>query len=291
MSNQSVFYQLRNNYHIKLCENVLGSRGEAKGLNIADTSSKSSRKLARAMVDRMGHTLCESPPVGQTAGTLFGKITAEYVQNAFRELQHLRPGKWIYSSTGASNIAVFDQYRHLFEIKKVLDENPAVKAALGGDYVVSPDIIIARKPVNDDEINKHAKLLEPNDDPVSTLTPFRLSNQTGPEYAIIHASISCKWTMRSDRAQNTRTEALNLIRNRKGNTPHIMAVTLEPLPTRLASIAMGTGDVDCTYHGALHELVEAAKESELDDQLEMLQTMIEGRRIRDISDLPFDLSV
>lgn len=31
-----------------------------------------------------------------------------------------------------------------------------------------------------------------------------------------HASISAKFTMRSDRAQNSRTEALNLIRNRKG---------------------------------------------------------------------------
>lgn len=291
MKNQSVFYQLRKDYHKNLCIDVLGNRSSNKGVNIADSSSPSSRKLARAMVDRMGHKLCESPPVGQTAGTLFGKITAEYIQRAFQELQHLRPGNWIYSSTGASSIAVFDQYRHLFEIKKVLDENPAVKAALGGDYVVSPDIIIARKPVNDDEINQNAKLLGPHDDPVSTLTPFRLSNQAEPGCAIIHASISCKWTMRSDRAQNTRTEALNLIRNRKGNAPHIVAVTLEPLPTRLASIAMGTGDVDCTYHGALHELVEAAKESGLDDQLEMLQTMINGRRIRDISDLPFDLSV
>ncbi|MBN1975836.1 MAG: restriction endonuclease, partial [Anaerolineae bacterium] len=33
--------------------------------------------------------------------------------------------------------------------------------------------------------------------------------------------MSCKWTIRSDRGQNPRTEVLNLIRNRKGHLPHI----------------------------------------------------------------------
>lgn len=110
------------------------------------------------------------------------------------------------------------------------------------------------------------------------------------EKSILHASISCKWTIRSDRAQNTRTEALNLIRNRKGKVPIVVAVTFEPLPTRIASIALGTGDLDCTYHGALHELLEAVEEAGSEDQKEMLDTLVQGRRLRDISDLPFDLA-
>ena len=92
------------------------------------------------------------------------------------------------------------------------------------------------------------------------------------------------------RAQNTRTEALNLIRNRKGRTPHVVAVTLEPLPGRLASIAMGTGDVDCTYHAALNELMLAAADSDFADAYELLQTLVSGRRLRDIGDLPLDLA-
>ena len=112
---------------------------------------------------------------------------------------------------------------------------------------------------------------------------------------ILHASVSAKWTMRSDRAQNSRTEALNLIRNRKGNLPHIMVVTNEPLPSRLASLALGTGDIDCLYHCALYELVEAVRdfgtESGRDDILESLENLIEGKRLKDISDLPLDLSV
>jgi len=50
---------------------------------------------------------------------------------------------------------------------------------------------------------------------IAHLTPLRKKNRA-PETLILHASISCKWTIRSDRSQNTRTEALNLIRNRRG---------------------------------------------------------------------------
>jgi hypothetical protein len=122
------------------------------------------------------------------------------------------------------------------------------------------------------------------------LTPLRKVNRSSPRL-ILHASISCKWTIRSDRAQNIRTEALNLIRNRKGHIPHVNVVTAEPLPTRLASLALGTGDLDCVYHFALPELEEAVKEIDNEDQWEVLQGMINGRRLRDISDLPFDLAI
>ena len=40
---------------------------------------------------------------------------------------------------------------------------------------------------------------------------------------------------------------------------------------------------------ALHELEIAVKNNE--DQQEMLHTLIDGKRLRDISDLPFDLAV
>ncbi|MEI2422248.1 NgoMIV family type II restriction endonuclease, partial [Arthrospira platensis SPKY2] len=105
------------------------------------------------------------------------------------------------------------------------------------DYLVTPDIIIARQSLSDGQINASQEILS---DAVAHATPLRRTNQS---HAILHASISCKWSIRSDRAQNTRTEALNLIRNRKGHTPHIVVVTAEPMPSRLASLALGTGDL------------------------------------------------
>ena len=74
--------------------------------------------------------------------------------------------------------------------------------------------------------------------------------------------------------------------------PHIVAVTAEPLPMRIASLALGTGDLDCVYHFALDELREVCESLPgCADQAEMLATMIQGDRLRDISDLPFDLAV
>ena len=52
---------------------------------------------------------------------------------------------------------------------------------------------------------------------------------------------------------------------------------------------MGTGDIDCVYHFALDELQKAVKELKYDEDL--LTAMIEGKRLRDISDLPLDLAI
>ena len=101
----------------------------------------------------------------------------------------------------------------------------------------------------------------------------------------------CKWTLRSDRAQNARSEALNLIRNRKGHLPHIAVITAEPLPSRLASIALGTGDIDCVYRFALYELQEAVAAGGWEDAQDMLAVMVDGARLKDISDLPLDMAV
>ena len=84
---------------------------------------------------------------------------------------------------------------------------------------------------------------------------------------------------------------LNLIRNRKGHLPHIVVVTAEPIPNRLASLALGTGDIDCVYHFALYELIRAVKEVGSEDAVETLETLVQGKQLKDISNLPLDLAV
>lgn len=163
--------------------------------------------------------------------------------------------------------------------------NTKLSTALGNDYVVAPDVIIYRDLYEDEELNTPIELV---DDASALKADLRKKNGGKP---VLHASVSAKWTMRSDRAQNSRTEALNLIRNRKGNLPHIVVVTGEPAPSRLASLALGTGDIDCMYHFALYELVEAVQELANDDTLNLLTGLIDGKRLKDISDLPLDLSV
>lgn len=83
---------------------------------------------------------------------------------------------------------------------------------------------------------------------------------------------------------------MNLIKNRKGHTPRIVLMTAEPMLSRIASAAMGTGEIDCVYHFALNELMAAVKESGDEGSQDILNTMLEGSRLRDFTDLPFDLA-
>jgi len=278
--------ELRNNYHRSICLDII--RAPKNYPNFADGSNRSSCAIAWNIVKRLNLPLGDDQLSEQAAGGRFERITLEFIQSAFAMLANLRPGDWHYSTTQTA-ITGFEQYEHLAYLGAIISRDKYLASILGGDYIVKPDIIIGRVPVSDNYINQN-QLIISAEEQVASLTPIRSNNRSNSKL-ILHASISCKWTIRSDRSQNTRTEALNLIRNRKGPLPHIVAITAEPLPTRIASLALGTGDLDCVYHFALPELKQAIIDNHNEDQLDMLISMIEGRRLRDISDLPFDLAI
>ncbi len=282
--------QLRSAYHRALCEQVLcvNQLRENGGYpNLADGSNRSSVQIAWGIAERLGCPLRVERLSPQAAGRRFEACTCEFLRGSFELLQHVRPGTWHYST--ASRISAYDQYAHLSDLEILVAEKGELATILGTDYVVQADILIARRALTDAEINARDQIVDEHL-PVARHTPLRQSNLSIPR-DILHASISCKWTLRSDRGQNARTEALNLVRLRKGNLPHIVAVTAEPLPTRIASLALGTGDLDCVYHVALHELESTLHALDNVDQADMLGVLVDGRRLRDISDLPFDLAV
>lgn len=284
---KALFAEERRKYHESLLrEGVLTIDDKGVPSN-ADKSSKLSISIALGIANRlMAET--HDKAVGQTSGARFEQLNMEFLINTFPKLQNLRPGSWKVAKLGnrsAIKTSSFAQYEHLEYLNRLTAYDRKLAASMGNDYMVAPDVVIYRETVADEEIN-HAQCIV--DDTVSKMADLRRKNGGLP---ILHASISAKWTMRSDRAQNSRTEALNLIRNRKGNLPHIVVVTGEPMPARIASLALGTGDIDCVYHFALYELVEAVKEIGAEDAIETLSILIEGRRLKDISDLPLDLSV
>lgn len=290
--------ELRRDYHREIVKHIVRVSNAVKGgkdyPNFADGSLVSSIDIAWGILHRIqaGDELAPDNVPGQRAGRKFEDITKSYLQRSVGLLQHLRPGEWSYAAEKSlTEISRFDQYHHLAHLAQALHDDPGLAAALGAnsDYLITPDIVITRQPVSDEAINLNEFVVESWAN-LARYTRLRAANHE-PILPILHASISCKWTIRSDRAQNTRAEALNLIRNRKGRLPHIVAVTAEPLPTRLASIALGTGDLDCVYHFALHEMIETLKDLNKIDQLDMLDTMLQGNRLRDISDLPFDLAI
>jgi hypothetical protein len=281
------FLEARRGYHAALLAKVL-TRNEKGIPSNADGSQKSSTDLANGILVRLGAETTSARLAGQMSGNEFEAVTCAFITETFLKLGHLRPGDWAVqrvSGRGGSPLSQFEQYAHLLALKEAAGKNPQLAAALGNDYTITPDIVILRRPESDANINKPLKLVN---EKVTLRASLRASNGGQP---ILHASISCKWTIRSDRAQNARSEALNLIRNRKGSVPHIAVVTGEPSPSRLASLAIGTGDIDCVYHFALPELLEAVGEIGSDEARDLMATMTVGKRLRDISDLPLDLAV
>ena len=290
MKSKIVFAEARRALHKALvARNILSFDSSGVASN-ADRKNDFSCAIAKRIAAELGaHTIAKKEK-GQTAGAGFEGAVAEFVAATFPRLQNLRPGNWNVARLGNKSkikTADFAQYEHLFYLAEAVRDNPKLQAALGNDYLVSPDIIVSRGLCEDSEINELDSFV---DGTLCKKADLRKSNG-GKD--ILHASISAKWTMRSDRAQNSRTEALNLMRDRKGRVPHIMVVTAEPSPSRIASLALGTGDIDCVYHFALYELLDAVGKCSSRSRGEamiLLNNMIDGKRLKDISDLPLDLA-
>lgn len=275
--------RVRKAFHAKLSEQALTI--DASGIvSLADKDSAASRAISSALFS----LVVKSPKTGlkikgQSAGKLFESAVEDFVSASILMTRHLRPGSYEVFRTGS--ITAFQQFEHLSVIDSLAKSNAELRAAIGSDYLVKPDVFVGRWPEPDEIINQQKTLI---DGALTKASGLRRANRSKP---LLTASISCKWTLRSDRAQNARTEALNLLKNRKGSTPTICIVTAEPMPSRLASLAFGTGEIDMVYHFALPELRAAVVQTGDETSLELLDMMIQGDRLRDVSDLTLDLAV
>jgi hypothetical protein len=298
----SVIARARDDLHRRMLnEGVLGLRPHRPGstaprvVNIADTDNTASKRvsvlLGQVLCEKYGVNELRNAAVTEGAGSSFEGLVRDYLEACLAALpSDAKP--WTVRVGGA--ISEFAQYHHLQELSRLSDEHEALRIHLGGDYLIRPDILVIRQPIGDPAFGEG---VVDKRDGVARATFLRLVNSAdSAALPLLHASVSCKWTLRSDRAQNARTEALNLIRNRKGRVPAITVVTAEPMPSRLASLADGTGDVDRVYHVALYEL-QAAIEAFVAEYPGMMRwrndlaRMIRGLRLADISDLAFDLLI
>ncbi|MFI0238985.1 NgoMIV family type II restriction endonuclease [Streptomyces sp. NPDC016845] len=86
-----------------------------------------------------------------------------------------------------------------------------------------------------------------------------IENKVDPSTPLQHllAGFSLKWTLRTDRAQDCRSQGAKMAALRRGRMPHFATVTMEPRPSMLALLGRGSGDVDCVYHLHLPALTEA----------------------------------
>jgi hypothetical protein len=281
----------RRRLHEELCRSEVVTLTDDV-VSFSDSNNALSRKISLGICKllHVAPRTLQKKLSGQTLGERTERCVAEYLRRTFPKLQHLRPGSWTVTQSTRNGIADFEQYEHLSMLQAAARRDAALAVALGNDYIIKPDVLMVRNPEPDSHINAFEYLV---DETVATRSALRAANNPTP---ILHASVSTKLTLRSDRAQNARTESLNLLRNRKGRAPHIVVVTAEPLPSRLASLALGTGDIDCVYHLFLRELIAvvddlAANSPDAADTKGLLDIMLQGRRLKDVTDLPLDLAV
>jgi len=279
----------RTAFHQRLISESTLSLSDTGVASNADGSQKTSRAIAAHVAAALGARSDIIKLGGQTAGNQFEVAVTAFLAETFNAFQMLRPGRWtveqVGGQRGTNHVAKYEPFRHLGELASAIHAQRQLASVLGNSYDISPDVLVLREPESDELINRGRPLV---DEVTGRGAIIRSANQ---EHRILHAVVSCKWTLRSDRAQNARSEALNVIRNRKGRTPHIVVVTAEPTPSRLASLALGTGDLDMVYHFALPELQAAVASCNNDEAQAMLDTLVSGKRLRDIADLPLDLTV
>jgi hypothetical protein len=225
--------------------------------NIADIASVQSTTIAAHLFAQLGVSE-EVPFTGQIAGVLL----EEGVRTHFAQvLPSLAPDRtWIVERRLL--ITAYEQYEHLARLDALVanDQTNTLSTEIGRDYMVRPDVTVGIE-------------------------------RPGHIHPQLHAAISCKFTIRSDRVQNIRHEGVILTRHRRGRQPHIVTVTSEPLPTRLAAIARGTGEVDAVYHVCLPELITAVNDVGIADQQNALAEIIGQNRLFDIGVLANELVV
>jgi hypothetical protein len=221
--------------------------------NTADGSSAQSVAIANRVLELLG--ISGEAPGGQTAGTALEVGVQQFLAVDLPQRQPNR--SWVVRKGGA--ISEFEQYAHLARLDALISEHADLRVEIGQDYLISPDVTV--------------------------------SFDAGFPRPLLHAAVSCKFSIRSDRVQNIRHEGVAMIRHRRGRQPHIVTVTSEPLPSRLAAICRGTGEVDAVYHVCLPELEQAVADVGNDDQRDDLSESVKQGRLYDIRTLGQHLAI
>lgn len=105
-------------------------------------------------------------------------------------------------------------------------------------------------------------------------------------------ALSCKWSLRTDRAQDCVSQGSKLVAQRRGRMPHFAVVTIETRPAMLKILADGSGAVDYVYHldlpalvRTIHEESKLRKNPQSWSPLLTFNRIVRQGRLRDFDDL------
>ncbi|MBV1853952.1 NgoMIV family type II restriction endonuclease [Catellatospora tritici] len=226
----------------KLCLKLFG---HAHAPNIADATSAVSTRIAGIAYDMLKISKTdaadlskadesaedEEPGTAKPRGKSSGIALERLIRDDLATVLAAGASERGWTVECGRKASSYRQFSHLDALQELFVKQPELRAAVGQDYQVQTDVCVG----------------------------LPAGGPAGGE--LLHAAVSSKWSLRSDRAQNVRHEFGMLVRNRRGRLPHLVLVTAEPLPTRLLSIARGTGEIDAVYHLLFHEIAQGVQTS------------------------------
>ncbi len=280
--------QLRSEFHANLCAAMPGY--EADQRVSPNTAVDNAVALTESILEKIMHERSNKPKSSDIANSILMRYTLQFLRDAFDEIGiNGLNGSFLSVNDAIKSMIRFDDYKAVTKLVKHLNRDASLRRTIGGDYLITPDLTVAKKLSNTIGFcadNAHIPAAEVDSQAIKHEQPRFVRPPL--DYKTLHASISCRWTIRFDRSVSCRASPLNLIRSKSGKRPYIAVVTFEPFSWSIGSMAIG--GIDCIYHGALYELIDATGKGDDPDSVAKLIMLVNARRLRDISDLPFDLA-
>lgn len=248
-------WDVRQEYHRSLQERLWSVSG---GLpSNSDPTSRISVEIGLALAEAAGATGDLARLDGPRAGVEFERRTARFIEATLTYVNKLTQADWRVET--GSSVAEFARYDHLNSVRQAAVTNDQLAAALYDDHSLAPAVFVGHK--------------------------LKSNHPASPASAVLSAVVACKWMIPRDMDQR----AIDFLRCPEVSEDRIAVVTAEPLPGRIASIAIGIGQ-PCVYHVALKELQDVLARTSWYDSREMLDIMLDQGRLRDILELPLDLT-
>ncbi len=269
--------------------------------NTSDSSQPHSVEIGLAFFEKIG------VPKGSGAGKVDKLWNQRMVEDLRYQLREVAPHLVVESESSPHE---FEQYAHLKALRELSEDlSSEVELALSG---LKEDVTDRYEDLDRIGAARIAELVDALDRAQSAAEVRRrsLADLLGDESLLrldvavnrpapvpnpskiphLVAGFSLKWSLRTDRLQDPRTQGAKMASLRRGRMPHFAAVTMEPRPYMLGRMGRGSGDLDCVYHLHLPALMLAVNEVYKGKPArvkmrDMFNRMVEQRRLLDYDDL------
>ncbi|MEV0673610.1 NgoMIV family type II restriction endonuclease [Mycobacterium sp. NPDC050441] len=263
--------------------------------NTSDASEAFSIELGQALFDAMGVQPGTVPPTS---------LDKQMSQKLAVDLEKQLSGRDLVVES-EKKLNSFDQFRHVAVIRDLKPENsPAVTRSVKR----LKQFVERRTQSPPKDAKRRAELFESLENALASEVENRrrIIEEIGEEALLgldvtasrarigalphLEMGLSLKWSLRTDRAQDCRSQGAKMAALRRGPMPHFAAVTMEPRPYMLRILGGGSGEVDCVYHLDLPALTAAIETTTRGnprrrETAEIFRKLVDQRRVRDYDEL------